>query len=277
MQSLAQTPADLQHLPNGWSFPTLNQSALPPAPSNKAVTGGGASTVTRLRWGRILTLIGAGLILGFGAWSLMSNKGATKSTLSSQSKPNTVAGSGTVDIAPSTSSTQKADALPTTKSSASATNNVSKTRASNSRNSQSKTPRNRARQSTGAGLTAQGSGTANAFAIASNQAGSRAAKHNGAQRRMATSELPLTGIETWIAALLGIVILGAGIALQINAVRLATTAMLYRRGILLRPVDCARLAQERGMSSTRVFISNVLHRLLEEPAGGRDFVSARSH
>jgi hypothetical protein len=51
--------------------------------------------------------------------------------------------------------------------------------------------------------------------------------------------------------------------------------MLYRRGILLRPTECARLAQEHGLARVRVAISNVLHRLLEEPARGSDFVSTR--
>lgn len=88
------------------------------------------------------------------------------------------------------------------------------------------------------------------------------------------ADLPYTGAETWIAAILGVIILGLGIALQVNAVRIGMTAMLYRRGILLRPIDCARLASERGIGRlARVWISNALHRLLQEPAGA-DFVRA---
>lgn len=85
----------------------------------------------------------------------------------------------------------------------------------------------------------------------------------------------MTGLETWIAAILGVLLLGLGICVHVNAVRLGMTALLYRRGILLRPVDCARMAQEHGFSRIRVMLSDLLHRLLEEPAGGSDFVSAR--
>jgi hypothetical protein len=85
----------------------------------------------------------------------------------------------------------------------------------------------------------------------------------------------MTGIETWIAGILGVLLLGIGICVHVSAVRIATTAMLYRRGILLRPADCARLAHERGLASARVFVSDLLHKLLEEPAGGSDFVSTR--
>lgn len=113
--------------------------------------------------------------------------------------------------------------------------------------------------------------SANSFAAAT-----RGAAGTGANARP-SGELPMTGIETWIAAILGVLLLAGGIVVQVNAVRLATTAMLYRRGILLRPVECARLAQERGVpQQLRVLVSNALHRLLEEPAGGSDFVSARA-
>lgn len=88
------------------------------------------------------------------------------------------------------------------------------------------------------------------------------------------AELPYTGAETWIVAILGILVLTIGILVQINAVRIGMTAMLYRRGILLRPVDCARLAGERGLAPVRVWISNALHYLLQEPAGA-DFVTSR--
>jgi len=73
---------------------------------------------------------------------------------------------------------------------------------------------------------------------------------------------------------LGVLLLGIGVCVHVNAVRIGMTAMLYRRGILLRPVTCARLAQERGLPRLRVWTSNALHRLLEEPARRSDFVHA---
>lgn len=85
----------------------------------------------------------------------------------------------------------------------------------------------------------------------------------------------MTGAATWIAALLGIALVAGGIAIQFNAVRIGMTAMLYRRGILLRPVDCARLARRRGIPRVRVAVSNAVHALLAEPAAPSDFVTMR--
>ena len=101
-----------------------------------------------------------------------------------------------------------------------------------------------------------------------------AVQGGGGPAAATAGELPYTGAETWIAAFLGVLVLGLGICVQVNAVRIGMTAMLYRRGILLRPIDCARLANERGFGSIRVALSNALHRLLAEPEGN-DFVRTR--
>jgi LPXTG-motif cell wall-anchored protein len=77
--------------------------------------------------------------------------------------------------------------------------------------------------------------------------------------------LPYTGAESWIAAGLGVLLLALGIVVHVKAVRIGMTAMLYRRGILLRPVDCARLARSGGTGALRAWISVQLSRLLEEP------------
>jgi hypothetical protein len=113
----------------------------------------------------------------------------------------------------------------------------------------------------------------NAFTTAT--AGATTASGAGASTTP-DGELPMTGLSTWIAAFLGTLLLVAGICVQVNAVRIGMTAMLYRRGILLRPVDCARMAQQHGFSRLRVAVSNLLHRLLEDPAPrGSEFVAAR--
>lgn len=48
--------------------------------------------------------------------------------------------------------------------------------------------------------------------------------------------LPYTGAPAWIAAVLGVVLLGIGIAVQLRATEIGMTASQYRRGPLLRPL-----------------------------------------
>ncbi|MCW2972346.1 MAG: hypothetical protein JWN72_619, partial [Thermoleophilia bacterium] len=88
-------------------------------------------------------------------------------------------------------------------------------------------------------------------------------------------ELPYTGAASWIAAIIGLIALTLGILVHVNAVRIGMTALLYRRGILLRPTDLARLAHRRGTPQARILLSNLLHRLLEVPATSGEFVTAR--
>jgi hypothetical protein len=267
MQTIAPsyTPAHAQHVPDGWGFPTLTPPQ-PPQPTVQPVAGGGASsTVTRLRWGRVLPVLAGIGLLAFGIWS------ANGPTAASDTRTVSGGGASNVEVAPSTPAEPAGLAEPA------ATPPV----ASDPQRTQSPRPagqqgaRPQAGQAGRVGAAAIAGTTdrsANAFATASaGAAGAAGAAGGGAP----AGELPMTGIETWIAGMLGALLLGIGIAVQINAVRIAATAMLYRRGILLRPVDCARLAQEHGFSRARVLLSNALHRLLEEPEHGGDFVSAR--
>ena len=87
-------------------------------------------------------------------------------------------------------------------------------------------------------------------------------------------QLPFTGASTWVAALLGVCLLALGIVLHVQAVRVGMIAVLYRRGILLRPVDCARLARTRGLPRARVPLSRLLAWLLADP-NPNAFVRAR--
>lgn len=285
MQTFPHTPAHAQHVPDGWSFPVLTAQTSP-AVEPAAVTGGGAAidqTVTRVKWGRVL-LVFAGLVLfGFGAWNMSGGAAApTKDATNSR----TVSGGGAGDVeieaatgaeddiamgsdmatedmavdtatadTPATPSDDPATVVPTNRSTA-ATNRASGTRAGR------------------AGRTTRRGAAAPAFAAnAAAATAPRTATGGGAGGP--AGQLPMTGLETWIAAFLGVLLLAVGICVHVSAVRIATTALLYRRGILLRPSECARLAQDHGFARVRVILSDVLHRLLEEPAHGGDFVSAR--
>lgn len=49
------------------------------------------------------------------------------------------------------------------------------------------------------------------------------------------SSLPYTGASTWIAAMIGAMLLGIGMIVQLRAMQIGEAASLYRRGPLLRP------------------------------------------
>ena len=56
----------------------------------------------------------------------------------------------------------------------------------------------------------------------------------GLRGRSATS-LPYTGASSWVAALIGVLALAAGVFVQYKALAIGETAAMYRRGPLLRP------------------------------------------
>lgn len=268
MHQLDPSAAQAQHLPEGWSFPALEPMHVPspqlqvvPAP---AVVGGGMAeqTEVRLRWGRVLVVLVAVAVLGLVAWN-GTRPGATTDPAA------TVSGGGSseeldVDRPAGASDTGDAAALaPSTRTPTVTPARTAKPRGARGGGGSGRSPRRAA--ATVAAATATGGGVATA---APRPAADRASGSGG-------GELPITGLETWIAAFLGLLLLAGGICVHVNAVRIAATALLYRRGILLRPVDCARLARERGLvQRARLLLSSVLHRLLEEPADG-DFVAAR--
>lgn len=257
---IPHTPAHAQHVPNVWEFPTLSAPVPPPAAA--PVSGGGPSTTaTRVRWGRILLVAAGVALVAFGAWRATSG-GPDGSAARS------VAGGGTseVEVAPADEANADPAAIE------GVTPDVTATPAAPARVA---TPRPARRAGAGAGRrpARRAAGIAGAAGLASAPANAAPATGGGAGP---SGQLPVTGLETWIAAGLGLLVLALGIAIQVNAVRIGMTAMLYRRGILLRPVDCARLAQDRGLSQLRVLLSNALHRLLQEPAGGSDFVRVRA-
>lgn len=280
MQTFPHTPAHAQHVPDGWSFPALSPAVPPPATSLAVTGGGGAaeSSATRVRWGRLALLLATVALVAFGAWRATSD-GTPEAARAG-------AGSGTnqVEVAPAGGADEASD-LGTSGAGGSATTDGA---AGVGRSTTTPivpratprtgvrpgaaaragaTPRRPARRATAGAAAGTGFATAPALSAPATAIGGGGAP---------AGQLPVTGLETWIAAGFGILVLGLGIALQVHAVRIGMTAMLYRRGILLRPVDCARLAQEHGLSRLRVLLSNGLHRLLQEPAGGSDFVRVRA-
>lgn len=276
MQTFPHTPAHAQHVPDGWGFPALSPAVPPPA-TTPAVMGGGApdTSATRVRWGRILLLVAGVALVAFGAWRATSS--GTEGTV------RTASGGGTseVEVAPAAGADEATVDLGTSGAGSAATTDGSAdaARATAAPVTPRTTARPRPAARAGAGTgrrparrAGAGAAAGTAFATAPAMAAPPTVAGGGAP----SGQLPVTGLETWIAAGLGILVLGLGIALQVHAVRIGMTAMLYRRGILLRPVDCARLAQEHGLSQLRVLLSNALHRLLQEPAGGSDFVRVRA-
>lgn len=268
MQNLAHTPAAAQHIPDGWSFP----SAAQPRPLQAvAVSGGGAApaTVTRVRWGRILPVLAGIGLLAFGIWSATNE--------SAPAPARSVSGSEDLAIADNISAKDAATPAATADT-ASKPEALTPTPAITRRAKPAAKPvAQRAGGRRPARRAARRATAINAFAAATAGATSASGAGAGTGAGAAPSgQLPMTGLSTWIAAALGVLLLGLGICVQVNAVRLGMTALLYRRGILLRPVDCARLAQEHGLSRARVGVSNVLHRLLAEPMpSGGEFVTAR--
>jgi hypothetical protein len=288
MQTIAHTPAHAQHVPDGWSFPTL--AAQPPGvgpnPNSQPVRGGGdaTATMTRVRWGRILPLIAGIGLLAFGIWNLTNDAapGASRSAGSGAGSGVAVEKSTTAeDATPATGAGSSDDAAAAAGSANDEAGTVDSTTpaAETPAAPAARAPRPEARPANRGGNRA-GAGTRRAapavgIEAASANAASASTVRGGGAGAAPAGQLPMTGLETWIAAFLGILLLGVGVGVHVNAVRIGMTALLYRRGILLRPVDCARLAQERGLSQVRVAVSNALHRLLEEPSHGGDFVSAR--
>jgi hypothetical protein len=218
-----------------------------------------------MRWGRILlVLVGVGLI-AFGAWTATARtSGGSDEGTGPGTGAKVVSGGGAGDGSLDIASPPKAVA-PT-----SAPKVAAPAARKPAARPAAKQPARRpgARRSAGRrGAVVAGGGFAAASANAAPGAG-------GGATAPRSGELPMTGLSTWIAAVLGSLLLGLGVCVHVNAVRLGMTALLYRRGILLRPVDCARLAQEHGLPRVRVALSNALHRLLEEPAARGDFVTA---
>jgi LPXTG-motif cell wall-anchored protein len=81
--------------------------------------------------------------------------------------------------------------------------------------------------------------------------------------RRGAGQLPRTGAPVWLAAVIGLVLLAAGLWTQLNAVRIGATAMLYRRGPALRPIASSRMLADR------------LAELVDTPAPASDFTTTR--
>lgn len=272
MQQPLHTPPHAQHVPNGWTFPTLTEST-PPSPRQAGpITGGGGASVTRVRWGRLLPVFAGLALVAFGLWS--TSTGSTGTT-----SPTTASGGGgsaasEIEIARSARADAAAAAAEARDITDRAGPDATTPPASAPRAAGAARPAAARRAAGARGAVRRAAPAGAAMRLATPAAAATAMPRTVQGGGGPAGELPLTGIETWIAAILGILLLAGGIAVQVNAVRLAATALLYRRGILLRPVDCARVAQERGFPRARVALSNALHRLLQEPARG-DFVATR--
>ncbi|MCW2949996.1 MAG: hypothetical protein JWN41_1009 [Thermoleophilia bacterium] len=234
-----------QHLPAGWTMP-----AAPAVPTT--VVGGGSSpanTITRVRWGRLaLMLVGTALLV-LGAWSAVPHRGAKQTVDTSTLGIAPAQGSGADEIA--TARAARLSSVPQISAARSIATKrtIARTRAARRAAAARASHRAALRRTSAAVPSVAGGGTA---------------------------ELPYTGASTWIAAIIGVMALLVGVLLHINAVRIGMTAMLYRRGILLRPIECARLVSQGSAAPRfRIWCSDVLHRLLEVPTTSGEFVSSR--
>ncbi|MCW2923042.1 MAG: hypothetical protein JWM98_446 [Thermoleophilia bacterium] len=262
MQQLVNPQIPAQHLPQGWGYPPVGTHPMaPPAPTSGGGVAVAASTATRVRWGRLVPVIAGIALIAFGVWTFAT--GNVPGSGSHRSGQTVSGGGGTADDVDVAKSERADNTLAITPP------------ATTPKVTAPKVP---ARRSTGHHTTHRVAGTGGTGAIGTPRAvaapGTVPARTVGGGGGPA-AQLPYTGASTWIAAIIGLLLLAVGICVHVNAVRIGMTAMLYRRGILLRPLECARLAQSHAPARLRVTISNALHRLLEEPAGGSDYVSAR--
>ncbi len=285
MQTAQTIHPSAQPLQPEWSFPSTvtTQPLAAPVPL-RPIAGGGDSavapaTVARMRWGRLTVVLVGIALIAFGAWTATSQPStSTKQSSGPATSGSIVSGGGAsndplgIAAAPRqvTAAPKVARANTATKSQTKANAKAKasrSTRPAASKGAAKRPARHNARTRRGAVAGGGGFAVASANAAAGGGAGAPATPRSG--------ELPMTGLATWIAAILGALALTLGICIHVNAVRLGMTAMLYRRGILLRPVECARLAQGHGMPRLRIALSNLLQRLLEEPAERGEFVAAR--
>jgi hypothetical protein len=113
------------------------------------------------------------------------------------------------------------------------------------------------------------------------RAAARRTRSRQGARAAGGGALPHTGLSVWWAALLGMVLLGGGVLMQVHAVRIAATAVLYRRGPLLRPTWYVQTAAPRAIELVREWAPGAaervapLVRLLQSPTGGSDYTSTR--
>lgn len=111
------------------------------------------------------------------------------------------------------------------------------------------------------------------------QARAAARAHRGMAARTrgsGASSLPYTGASSWIAALIGILLLGTGIIVQLKAVAIADTASLYQRGPLLRPAALVSSAIDH-MHQALPLLSTRMEEFRDRvsTSRGSDFVRAR--
>lgn len=121
-----------------------------------------------------------------------------------------------------------------------------------------------------------------AAAIGGGGAGRSAVRAGG--RGAAGQPLPYTGASTWIAALLGVTLLAAGVFIQYKALAIGETAAMYRRGPLLRPFWLIALTI-RNVPHATAYVARAtpgikrglarLQELLDERGDDSEFVSAR--
>ncbi|MBC7462421.1 MAG: hypothetical protein H7287_13775 [Thermoleophilia bacterium] len=242
-----------------------------PAPS--PVSGGGAMSVTvsRVRWGRLFLVVVGVALVGVGGWAALHGSGSTAAPADSVGISPTVSGGGTSD-AKSGTDARVTIGTPKVVAPKVASAKVAAIRTAAARKAAARRAAARrvaARAAAVAPMVAAAPRVAAAATSAPTTAGATATGGGTA------GQLPYTGAASWIAAIIGLIALMLGILVHINAVRIGMTALLYRRGILLRPTDLARLAHRRGTPQARILLSNALHRLLEVPASSDEFVTAR--
>ena len=225
---------------SSYYVPQLQASGAPAMPM-----GGGGPDELRMRWGRVGVVLAAVVVLMFAGYQLLGasvdpersvtggggapavddtapaiNSFATSPGTGSPSGPASGDGAGAgIDPAPQGSNTQTLGLEAERRERQAERREAQRREQRQQRAEQRRAERERAAAGGG------GAGTAHA------------AEATHADGAYDADGLPMTGAPTWLAAVIGFLLLAGGTMLQLRAERVATTASGYRRGPLLRPAD----------------------------------------
>lgn len=278
-----------------WAFPAPSpEHGFPASQSWTPATGGGKPAPgrgrsIRFRWGRMGVVVTLIALLGFSVSNMAmhgfgrsAGNPATRDATSIANSDSWAPGGGDAgagEQAPaSTPPTRHALPAQATTHSTGRAATAHGTRAANTRGHSAP---NRHRRSASGG----GSGAVLGLRVGSQVAQARTHTATRTGRVAAATGLPRTGAPSWLAVVLGMTLLLVGISMHVNAMKIGATALLYRRGPLLRPsylVGCARTCTPIIVEESRAILADLagqvatrlggLARVLHAPRAASDFV-----
>lgn len=296
MQGFPQYP--LPGPSGGASLPMGYDAAwYQPAPVTHGMTPPPQVDAQRVRWGRIVLAFAGAALLAFAAANMISAANIAPARSDASRDISASAGDGgasagsEADVAGDAGSSGEVlgdpaaaagsggttdsitESVPQTSGSGMSTTDTHARHRTGTRRKHSSGSRRSGRRAAGGGAALQG-------ATETANAGGRHPR-GGGRAVAAGSALPKTGASVWIAAFLGIALLGGGVLMQVHAVRIAATALLYRRGPLLRPSWYAVEGLPMAASAAESLAPRLgrllqpLERLLRQPPAESEFVGWR--